>query len=231
VTPPSSQPLPAREAYPLWAAGYDVENAVTLLDCLAVSELTPPVAHRRLLDAGCGTGRRLAALSAGMPALSVGVDLARDMLLAGRARAPHLLRLVQGDIRGLPLADAAVDVIWCRLALGHVPDLPQAYQEFRRVAAAGAELIVTDFHPEALRAGHRRTFRDPRGAVREIESHPYTPEGHAAAARAAGFAPRDVREYRVGPEVEALYEAAGHRARYARDKGLPLVFGMACTVG
>jgi malonyl-CoA O-methyltransferase len=221
-------PLPAREAYALWAAAYDVENPVTRLDRQAVSELTPPVAHRRLLDAGCGTGRRLAALSPGEPALAVGLDLARDMLLAGLAGTPLFARHVQGDVRYLPLADATMDVIWCRLVLGHTSDLRGAYSEFRRVAASGARLIVTDFHPDALRAGHRRTFRDPRGALREIETHPHTPDAHAAAAQAAGFSSADVREYRVGPLVKTLYEAAGRRAHYDQDVGLPLVFGLGC---
>jgi len=95
-------------------------------------------------------------------------------------------------------------------------------------AALGARLIVTDFHPDALRAGHRRTFRDPRGALREIETHPHTPDAHAAAAQAAGFSSADVREYRVGPLVKTLYEAAGRRAHYDQDVGLPLVFGLGC---
>ncbi len=104
-----SQPLEAQEAYRLWAAGYDLENPVTQLDRLAAAELSPPVANLRLLDAACGTGRRMAAHSAGVPALAVGVDLARDMLLAGRGRIPSFSRLIQGDIRRLPLATGTMD--------------------------------------------------------------------------------------------------------------------------
>ncbi len=224
-----SQPLEAQEAYRLWAAGYDLENPVTQLDRLAAAELSPPVANLRLLDAACGTGRRMAAHSAGVPALAVGVDLARDMLLAGRGRIPSFSRLIQGDIRRLPLATGTMDVIWCRLALGHVRDLREPYHEFRRVAARGATLIVTDFHPMAQRAGHRRTFRGPDGMLRAVESHPHTPDTHAAAASAAGFSPTELREYRVGPQVRALYEAAGYLERYEKDLGLPLVFGLACV--
>lgn len=229
MTARSPEPLEAREAYPLWAAGYDLENPVTQLDRLAAAELSPPVANLRLLDAACGTGRRMAAHSAGVPALAVGVDLARDMLLAGRRRIPSFARLIQADIRRLPLATGTMDVIWCRLALSHLRDVHEAYQEFRRVATAGATLIVTDFHPEAQRAGHRRTFRDTRGVLREVESYPHSPDSHADAAHAAGFSPRDLREYRVGPEVRAFYQTAGHLERYEKDLGLPLVFGLACV--
>lgn len=228
MTAGSPHPLPAGEAYPLWATRYDAENPVTLLDRLAAAELTPPLAHRRLLDAACGTGRRMTPAPGGVPALAIGVDLARDMLLAGRRRVPGFARFIQADVRRLPVATGTMDVIWCRLALSHLRDVHEAYQEFRRVATAGATLIVTDFHPEAQRAGHRRTFRDTRGVLREVESYPHTPHSHADAAHAAGFSPRDLREYRVGPEVRAFYETAGHLERYEKDLGLPLVFGLAC---
>lgn len=229
MTAGSPQAVPAREAYALWAARYDAENPVTLLDGLATAQLTPPLANRRLLDAACGTGRRMTPSPGDVPALAVGVDLARDMLLAGRRRAPDFARLIQADVRDLPVATGTIDVIWCRLALSHLRDIRRAYHEFRRVATPGATLIVTDFHPAAQHAGHRRTFRDPTGVLREVESYPHTPDEHADAARAAGFSPRDLREYRVGPEVRTFYEAAGHLERYEKDLGLPLVFGLACS--
>ncbi|MBI4419967.1 MAG: class I SAM-dependent methyltransferase [Gemmatimonadetes bacterium] len=221
------QPLDVREAYPLWAAGYDLENPVTMLDLLAVAELSPPVVNRRLLDAACGTGRRLTASSIDAPALAVGLDLSWDMLLAGRGHLPDFARLIQADIRRLPVAPGTMDIIWCRLALSHVRDLRGPYGEFRRVAASGATLIVTDFHPTALRAGHRRTFRGADGVLRAVESHPHTPDAHTAAARAVGFSPTQLREYRVGPQVRPLYEAASYLDRYEEDLGLPLVFGLA----
>lgn len=224
-----SRPLEARDAYPLWAARYDAENPVTVLDQLAVAELTPPLAGRRLLDAACGTGRRLATHPSGAPSLAVGADLARDMLRAGRRRVPAYARLLQADVRRLPLGAGTVDVIWCRLALGHLRELRDAYEEFRRVAAAGGTLVVTDFHAAALRAGHRRTFRDAAGRLREVASFAHTPEEHTEAARAAGFSDTTAREYCVGPSVRTWYEEANSLKRYEEDLGLPLVFGLACS--
>jgi len=218
-------PLPARDAYPLWAARYDAENAVTQLDQMAAADLSPPLSGCRLLDAGCGTGRRIPRPSRQGPAVAVGVDLALDMLRAGRGGA-GFARLVQADVCRLPIAAGTFDVVWCRLALGHVSDLAAAYRELQRVAAAGARLVVTDFHPDALRAGHRRTFRDAAGAVREVASRAYTPEAHAAAGGAAGFQLAQRREYRVGPEVRRFYDEAGCAERYERDLGLALVFGL-----
>lgn len=219
-------PLPVTEAYRLWATRYETETAITSLDQQAAGELTPPLANLRLLDAACGTGWRISRLEGSGPALAVGVDLVREMLALGRRHGPEAARLVLADLRHLPFTSGTFDVVWCRLALSYLPDLGEAYRELRRVADANAQLIVTDFHPQAQRAGHRRTFRDAGGVLREVASQLHTLDAHTDAARAAGFETHDLREYQVGPEVRAFYEAAGQVDRYQRDLGLPLVFGL-----
>jgi malonyl-CoA O-methyltransferase len=213
--------LPPEEAYRLWAAAYDSENAVTALDQLLVGDLTPPLAGKRLLDAACGTGRRLVGHQG---AWAIGADRAREMLRVGRRRSPESLRLINADVQHLPVLPGTFDVVWCRLALSHVPDLPGAYREFFRITNPGAWLIVSDFHPAAQRAGHRRTFRDPSGALHAVEYEAHSPATHATAARAAGFSPDSVRELGVGPDVRAFYAAAGMLDRYQEEIGLPLVF-------
>ena len=70
-------------------------------------------------DLGCGPGHDGARLHhAGLRV--VGVDLSAGML----AIAAHRLGGggAQGDLRELPLRDAAVDAVWCAAALLHVPD-------------------------------------------------------------------------------------------------------------
>lgn len=52
--------LATRAAYRLWAETYDEENPLTTLDESAVRAFTPELQGLDLLDAACGTGRRLA---------------------------------------------------------------------------------------------------------------------------------------------------------------------------
>ena len=78
-------------------------------------------------------------------------------------------------------------MVWCRLVLGHLPDLDAAYAELARVCARGGHVVVTDFHPDAAEAGHRRTFRDGDGVVQEVEHHVHTPREHRRAAARAGL--------------------------------------------
>ena len=73
-------PLAARDAYGLWAPTYDRETAVSALENRGVGALSPPLSGRALLDAGCGTGRRLPSPSPDGPSLVVGLDLVLGML-------------------------------------------------------------------------------------------------------------------------------------------------------
>src|SRR5512139_1830076 len=174
--------------------------------------MTMPLAGLRLLDAGCGTGRRLRNSGA---AAAIGVDLCAEMLRAGIGgqEAVPELRTIVADVRALPLSDRAFDVVWCRLVIGHLPDCKSAYMELGRVADVGGQVIVSDFHPVAYAAGHRRSFRCD-GAVHEVEHHVHDLGTHLAAAQSAGLIPVEILEADIGPDVRSFYERAGRGALY-----------------
>ena len=217
--------LSAREGYRLWAPTYTGETAISHLEQGLVTEMTPPLAGLRLLDAGCGTGRRLRGTGA---ARAVGVDLSPEMLDAGLRSMGHdpAIETMVGDVRALPLPDSGFDIVWCRLVIGHLPDCATAYAELGRVADTGALVIVTDFHPAAWSAGHRRTFRH-HGEVKEVEHHVHELSDHVAAAEAAGLTSIAVREAAIGPDVYDFYDRAGRFKLYAADYGLPVVLALA----
>ena len=214
--------LSPQEAYRLWADTYADETAISFLETELTADLTPPLADLRLLDAGCGTGRRLSGVGA---ALAVGVDISPEMLAAGAGRDPCVETMV-ADIRDLPLQARCFDVIWCRLVIGHLPDCAPVYAELARVADLGARLVVTDFHPAAYAAGHRRTFRH-EGQVHEIEHHVHGIDRHRAAAGAAGWRLRETRQAVIGPTARPFYEKAGRPALYTEHEDLPVVLGLA----
>lgn len=221
--------LAVRDAYRLWAPTYSGETAVTFLEARIVDAITPPLHGLRLLDAGCGTGRRLRGIAA---ASAVGVDACPEMLEAGLGIGSPAsgIRTIVGDVRGLPLPDRAFDVVWCRLVLGHLPELAAAYAELARVADDSATVIVSDFHPAAHAAGHRRTFRAD-GAVHEVAHHVHGISDHGAAAAAAGLELLGVRVGSVGSDVRGFYAAAGRLALYRKHHGLPLVLVMSFQRG
>jgi malonyl-CoA O-methyltransferase len=217
--------LSADQAYRIWAPDYDKETAVSFLEDRLVSAMSPPLSGLRLLDVGCGTGRRMRKSGA---TWATGVDICPEMLAADRRGVPlppgH--RLIEGDVRTLPVAGGAFDIIWCRLVLGHLREVRGAYGELARASKAGARVLVSDFHPAAWAAGHRRTFRTADG-VHEIEHYVHRREDHVAAAEPAGLTLCEWREAAIAPEVRHFYETAGRGALFEQHLGLPVVLAIA----
>lgn len=209
--------LAPREAYRLWAPTYAAETAISALDEDLATCLSPPARGRRLLDAGCGVGRRLDRSGADF---AFGIDASPDMLVMAETG-----KIAAADVRALPFMDGLFDLVWCRLVLGHLADPAPAYREMARVCRQGAALFVTDFHRDAAAAGHRRCFRDAEGNLHDIEHHIHDESAHAAMAAAAGFDLIARQDGLIGPSVESFYAAAGRHAAYEADRGLAVVSG------
>jgi malonyl-CoA O-methyltransferase len=219
--------LPPAEAFARWASTY-VDTPLAVLEDAAAGTLTPPLAGKAVLDAGCGTGHRVARLSQlGAAGRLVGVDLVPTMLSRNADQeAGGRPSLVAGDVRALPLADQLFDVVWCRLVLGYVPALDPAYGELARVARPGAVLMVTDLHPDAGRRGHQRTFRDRFGTLHAVEYCVHEAGEHERAARAAGYVLDRCIALTAGPAIRHFYERAGLLDLYREHCGLPLVLAL-----
>ena len=217
--------LPVRDAYRLWAPHYDRENALTALEDRVVSGVSPPATGLTLLDAGCGTGRRTSAVASG-PGMAVGVDLVPEMLAGAGPERAAAGSLAAADVRALPFGAGRFDLIWLRLVAGHLPSLEPAYRELARVATPAARLVVSDFHPAAVAAGHARTFRDADGRVHAVEHHAHGVDDHARASGAAGWTMERVLEAPAGEPERPYYTRAGRSAQLERERDLPLVLVM-----
>lgn len=207
----AAKPLDARQAYRLWAPTYAEETLPRHIDEELAQVMLQGLPHAHLLDAGCGAGNRIRNIPG-----AVGIDQSPEMLAAG-----GLQNVVAGDIREMPFAPGEFDIVWCRLVMGYLRDPFPAYREFFRVCAPGGYVFVTDFHPDAVRAGHRRNFRDQAGVVHEIEN--YAHDNHLDLAMKAGLRLVASRDGAVGPRVRDFYIRGIGRKAYIRDFGLNLV--------
>jgi malonyl-CoA O-methyltransferase len=118
---------------------------------------------KRVLDAGCGTGRGLGLLGGRYPTADLlGVDWAeaairsasraeslvsRARRLISRARRFH----VRADFDCLPLAAGSVDLLWSNLALAWAEDPLAALREFNRVLAVDGLLMFSSYGPDTLK--------------------------------------------------------------------------------
>jgi malonyl-CoA O-methyltransferase len=203
--------LNVRDAYRLWAPTYAAETALSFLDDQLADQMLAGLPRRRLLDAGCGTGRRIAEI-----ADAVGVDASPEMVAAGDAA-----NLMVADIRALPFPATHFDMVWCRLVLGHLADPLPAYREIERVCRAEGHIFITDFHPDAVAAGGRRNFRDGNGRTHDVEH--YLHADHPAMALETHLYLIAQRDGRVGPTIRDFYARAGKLALYEQDQGLKVL--------
>src|SRR5687767_9122486 len=119
------------------AAGDDLDTLVAWGRALA---------PRRVLDVATGGGHTALAFAGVAPQVTA-CDLTEAMLRAARGLVRDrgaAARFVAGDVVTLPFRDGAFDVVTCRIAPHHFPDVAGAVREVRRVLRAGGSFLVQD---------------------------------------------------------------------------------------
>ena len=176
-----------------------------------------PERYGRSLEIGAGTGYfTLNMLQAGLIGEATCSDISVGMLETLKANAKRLgleVHTEPADAEHLPFADESFDLVLGHAVLHHIPDLPRAFAEFRRVLAPGGLIL---FAGEPSRYGDRLAGVPKRaaGALAPIwrraigarpappaddgkpdaalegvvDVHAFAPTDLARAARQAGFA-------------------------------------------
>jgi len=151
--------LPVDQAYALWSETYDsVANPMLALEQRHLWPMLPELGGKTVLDLGCGTGRLLE----GLGSLGTGCYLGLDRSSAMLGRAAKKLRargcLLRADCLRLPLRSQSADVLIGSFLLGYV-NLADLASEIARVSKDGADLYLSEFHPDSYELGWKRSFR------------------------------------------------------------------------
>jgi ubiquinone/menaquinone biosynthesis C-methylase UbiE len=220
--------ISALEGYRLWSQTYDEEtnNVVIAIEQEVFRRLLPPasLAGKVVLDIGCGTGRHWQHLLSLRPQALHGMDISPEMLGRLRLRHPDATLHLRVGLRLDEFADASVDLVLSSLMLGYVHRLDDELREWTRLLRTGGEVILTDFHPEALRAGAKRTFTH-HGTTWEIENYIYTLDVLRSVFRSLNLDIVQFHEGKVDGAVRAHYERANALELYRSTYGAPLVVG------
>jgi SAM-dependent methyltransferase len=134
-------------------------------------ELAGVTAGERVLDVCCGTGTLALAAKqrVGSNGSVHGVDASKEMIVHAKAKAARRDAAVAFEVaaaQSLPFPDATFDVVFCSLALHHLPEEMRAgaIAEMQRVLKPGGRMLIVEFgkaravsllHPVAL-LHHRR---------------------------------------------------------------------------
>jgi SAM-dependent methyltransferase len=184
----------------------------------------PLPAHGRVLDAGCGPGAYIPAVRARLAsdALLVGLDLNHGRL---RAVSRADVALVAADVASLPFEDATFDVVLAMHMLYHVPDIPRAVRELRRVLRPGTGVLHA-----LTNSGHANGeltelyLRHGGGAAEAMGDHRFSNESGVALLRAA-FAEDEIDlvelrdSWMAVRDPEAVVDEL-QRLRYTLEPGL-----------
>jgi ubiquinone/menaquinone biosynthesis C-methylase UbiE len=139
-----------------WAIDYGEVGARQVLMKLAKALGRDPGRYPRALEIGAGTGYfTINLLRQGVIERATATDISGGMLRRLAATAGDIGMSVQtarADAEHLPFEDASFDLVFGHAVLHHVPDLPRAMAEFRRVLAPGGTLA---FMGEPSRHGDR----------------------------------------------------------------------------
>jgi SAM-dependent methyltransferase len=109
------------------------------------TSLIPRDGTQIVADVGCGNGFDLRQIvQQGRCDHAIGIDLSAGMLRSLEdLRQSGILSLIQADAQHLPLIDRAVDVAMAMHMLYHVPDIPAAIRELRRITRSGGTVLAS----------------------------------------------------------------------------------------
>lgn len=217
------------QAYDWWAPTYDQQpgNLMLALDEQIFAGLLShiPCSGKIVVDFGCGTGRHWDHLLAQKPFKVIGYDVSPLMLQRLREKYPlaqtHLLaggQLPYDEVR-------PAGVLITTLALAHVEKPLTVMEQWNKILQPGADILLTDYHPETLALGGDRTF-PYQGKTIAIRNYVHPLEQVLQFARANGFELRELVERRIGPELKPWYEKKGALGVYQKFLGAGIIYGM-----
>jgi ubiquinone/menaquinone biosynthesis C-methylase UbiE len=171
-----------------------------------VYDQVDPHAGERMLEAGCGPGGlwqdNLDRLPEGVE-LILG-DLSHGMIQKARRNLNDRFQKAVFDVQDLPFREQAFDRVVANHMLYHVPDIPQAVKELRRLLKPGGRLCTTTNGLKHLLDLHQliQDF-NPKYGLPTLEQRRYTLENAAALLRAE-FDVVEVRVYQDDLKVTEI---------------------------
>jgi ubiquinone/menaquinone biosynthesis C-methylase UbiE len=223
------QEVAPAEAYDKWAPTYDAQpgNLMLNLDEQIFSRLLHNISckGKMVVDIGCGTGRHWDKILSQHPQQLIGYDVSAGMLRQLQQKYPqaHTHLIVRDRIQYAESRPA--EVLISTLALAHIKKPGLAMQQWCRILKPGAEVLLTDYHPETLALGGDRTFVY-QGRCLAIKNYVHPIEKVKQYARENGFEVLTFIERRIDPAVKPYYEKQETLGVYERFKGAGIIYGM-----
>ncbi|MCC8427178.1 class I SAM-dependent methyltransferase [Mucilaginibacter sp. UR6-11] len=217
------------EAYDLWAKSYDVQPGNLMLDLdeevftqlLAETDIT----GKQVADIGCGTGRHWPKLFNNKPAGLTGFDVSAGMLRRLEQKFPNAKTNQITDNLFKDTGTATYDVIVSTLTVAHIENIDEALHAWSRILKYNGDIIITDFHPNALAFGGRRTFEHKHSSI-AIQNFVHYVYDIESILFKHGFRIVNKLERKIDESVKHYYEAKNALPVYERFKDARIIYGI-----
>lgn len=217
------------EAYDLWAANYDAQpgNLMLDLDDTLFSRMLDrlELKNKNMADIGCGTGRHWAKILKKNPASLTGFDVSAGMLKKLNEKFPEAATRQITDDLFSAVGTGSYDVIISTLTVAHIENIKEALEAWCRILKGKGEIIITDFHPDILASGGKRTFRHQRASI-AVKNFVHTTSLIRQVLLSQGFRLVSHEELKIDESVKHYYVQQNALSVYEKFKGFRVIYGM-----
>lgn len=219
----------AETAYDLWAASYDVQpgNLMLDLDEMLFAKMLKniSISYKKVADIGCGTGRHWNLLRQQNPSLLYGFDVSSQMLQRLKEKFPEAVtEKISGNKYSNIPADF-FDVIISTLTIAHMKDVRATIAEWQRILKPGGDILLTDYHPDALEKGGKRTF-EYHNHVISVKNFIYPLSLIIELGKLNNLHVMDLQQINISAEYRHYYEQKNALHVYEKFFGTPIVYGI-----
>ncbi len=226
---PFSTEKPVVEAYDIWAGSYDAQpgNLMLDLDEIIFSSLIQDIQfqNKYIADIGCGTGRHWKKLYEKSPTTLTGYDVSAGMLKELSKKFPSAITWHITDNLFSEIRTASFDCIISTLTVAHINNVEEAIASWARILKNNGDLIITDFHPDILASGGKRSFRHENKSY-AVKNHVHPVDYIKQVFRKNGFTIIKNEERYIDESVRSYYENGQAMNVFEKYKGMPVIYGM-----
>jgi cytosine/adenosine deaminase-related metal-dependent hydrolase/ubiquinone/menaquinone biosynthesis C-methylase UbiE len=213
------------DVFNIWAQVYDEQpNPLLALEQRFLSRMLPDVGDLDVLDAGCGTGRWLQLLALLGPASLVGVDTSPDMLQRASAKLGTKSTLHLGSCTALPVHNSTADLVLASFVLSYLDSVDAFACELHRVARPGANIFLTDMHPDTAHSlNWKRSFK-ANDAEEHLHVRTHSLQQMIDAFQCRGFELLTRIEPGFDSPEKTTFEQNGKLESYESSANLPAIY-------
>ena len=220
---------PPQQAYNLWASVYDEQpgNLMLTLDEELFSAFlqTTDINNGIIVDIGCGTGRHWKKILEKDPKQLIGYDISAGMLQKLKIKFPEAITYQLSGNYLTHTPDSTADILISTLTIAHIKDAVIALSEWDRVVKPGGDIFISDYHPDILQKGGKRTFSHNNKTV-SVKNYTHSIEKIKKTAAKLNWKQVQFTEIKIDEGVKHFYEKQAAGKVYEMYKDTPVIYGI-----